>query len=490
MTKQARNGLLALGAVVVAIFVAMSVGGDDGYLVKAELDNAGGLRKNSSVKIGGVPAGKVEKLEITERDTAVATLRIDDGAAPIGEGAELNVRPTDLLGERYAEIKVGDIEKPLPSGASIAMDRTDTPVELDDILNMLDASTSQRLGILINEVGVAMAGRGTDFNKLLSQLPPSLKETDKLIAQVRKENGAMRTGIQRADRVTNLVAGKRDEMGDLIRQASETLELVAERRADLGATISNAPGALTQLRSTLAELDAASTQLKPAARNIQASAQPLRETLEALPDFTKEAGPALEKARKVSPSLTRLARGATPTVRRLEPTTRELEKSLVESAPILKHMGRRGWDDVLFLVNNMNLGLRGRDGIGHFIGAKLNIAAEYIDNAVENFANVELDPSVLSPKKSAPKAAPAPKAPEGPSGPKDPLKPVRDKLGEVTGKVKQLPKDVEESVKKAGDDVKEALGGLTGSLGIRKREETPPSGESDALRLFDYLMGQ
>lgn len=490
MSKQARNALLALGVVIVAIAYLVSSGGDGGYTVKAELANAGGLRQNSSVKIAGVPAGKVEKLEVTDRDTAIATLKIDEGAAPVGRGASLNVRPTDLLGERYAEIKVGNIEDPLPSGSMIPRSATATPVELDDILNMLDVDTRQRLGILINETGVALAGRGADFNTLLSQLPSSLEETEKLLEQVHAENVALQQGVQRADRVTKLVNDRREDMGALVREAGDALELVADKRTELAGTIRNAPGALSQLRGTLANLDTAATQLRPAARDLQATAEPLKQTLDALPEFAEAAGPALDKARDVSPSLTRLARQATPTVKALEPTTRNAERALAESAPILKHMSRRGWDDVLFFVNNMNLGLRGRDGTGHFIGAKLNIAAEYIDNAVENFTNVDL-------------STPAKKRRAGtkPSVPKveDPLKSLVDDVRrKATDPLKKTVEDLTDTIvpkvaDRAGEvvgGVIKQVGGLGSALGGENKGAQPKSEGSDALRLFDYLMGQ
>lgn len=483
MTKQARKGLLALVVATVAVAYALTSGGDDGYTVKAELANAGGLRVNSSVKIAGVPAGKVQELEITKRDTAIATLKIDEGAAPIGRGASLNVRPTDLLGERYAEIKVGDVNDPLPSGATIPRSATATPVELDDILNMLDADTRQRLGILINETGVALAGRGADFNKLLGQLPSSLQETTKLLQQVRAENAALKAGVVRADSVTRLVNSRREDMGELISQASETLDMVAERRKELAGTIQNAPGALAQLRGTLTNLDRASLQLRPAAKDLQATAAPLKATLEALPDFAEQARPALEKAADVSPALTRLARQATPTVKALEPTTREVDRNLRESAPILKHMNRRGWDDLMLFVNNMNLGVRGRDGIGHFIGAKLNIAAEYIDNAVENFANVDTSAR----KKRRGKAPVTPALPKVDDLDKKVTEPLKKTLKDTVDGV--LPKVTEQAGKVVGDVIKQA-GGLAPALRGDNQGAQPSTSGSDALRLFDYLMGQ
>lgn len=499
MSKQARNALLSLLLIAGAIAFVVLQDSKDHYTIKAELTNAGGLRKNSSVKIHGVPAGKVKDLEVRKDDTAVATLEIDDSAAPIGQGAKLNVRPTDLLGERYAEIKGGDPNTPMPDGATIAKKDTAEPVELDDILNMLDADTRTRLGILINEVGVAFNGRGTDFNTLLKTLPPSLDDTTKLLKQVRAETAAMKAGVRRADHVATLVNGRRTDMGELVRQASEALDVVAEKRADLAGTIQNAPGTLATLRNTLNNLDAASTDLRPAATDLLKTTAPLKTTLQTIPDFTDAARPALAKAKAVSPALTRLARGATPTVQKLRPTVDKAKTELNITPPILKQMDRRGWDDFFYFLSNINMGLRDRDGIGHYIGAKLSIASEYIDNALENFTNVDLDkpakrkstgvaPETTPQADTVPEAAPAPAPAQ--TDDRNPVKQITDKLKETTDKL--LP-GVKAAGDKTGETVTNALNGLVPGLGSKltgKKEAAPSDDGSDAVRLFDYLMGQ
>ncbi|WP_354698835.1 hypothetical protein DSM112329_04533 [Paraconexibacter sp. AEG42_29] len=499
MSKQTRNGILSLVVVLAAVVLFAMSGSDDKYTVKAELVNAGGLRKNSSVKIHGVPAGVVKDLEVRDDDTAIATLEIDEGAWPLGKGAKVNVRPTDLLGERYAEIKGGDSSQPLSKGDTIPKKDTAQPVELDDVLNMLDADTRTRLGILINEVGVAFNGRGTDFNKLLAELPPSIEDTTKLLRQVRNENAAMKAGIKRADHVATLVNGRRDDLGNLIRQGSEALDVVAQKRQDLAGTIQNAPGTLVQLRSTLNNLDAAAIDLRPAAVDLRNTTAPLKKTLETIPDFAEDARPALDKAKAVSPALTRLAKGATPTVKALQPTMQNAKEQLDLASPLLAQLDRRAWNDLFYFINNLNLGLRDRDGIGHFIGAKLNIATEYIDNAIENFTNVDLNKPATKKKSADVTPETAPETPTTTETPQDqaaapsdnPVKKLTDKLKETTDKV--LP-----AVKAAGDQVGETvqntLNGLVPGLGDRlkgkKQGATPTDTGSDAVRLFDYLMGQ
>jgi virulence factor Mce-like protein len=468
-----------LGGAVIVLAVVLLTGGGDGYTVKAEFKDLGGLRKNSSVKIAGVPAGKVTNLEVTDRDTAIATFKLRDNAAPIGRGASVKVRPTDLLGERYAEVDPGDRDKPVPSGSLIPKSATSTSVELDDILNMIDADTRTRLGIMINELGVAFAGRGADFNKLLASLPPSLEDTQKLIDEVDTENVAMKSAIVKGDRILAPISDKRHDMGLLVDQAASALTTVADKRQELGATIANAPGALRELRTTLRHLDSASVELKPAARDLQRTAGPLRSTLEALPEFAHQAAPTLETAKAVAPSLTRLGLRATPTIRRLNLTAKQLKNTLEPADPALQHMTNRGTDDLLYFVNNMSRALRGRDGVSHMIGAHFYVDLEPITSAI----NLLNGSTPTAKKKTAKQPAKVDLAPVT-----KPVKDLTDKVKGTTDKVKKLLPPV---AGKAIDGVQKTVDGLLTKVGnvLNGGKQDERNKDSDALGLLDYLMG-
>lgn len=461
-----RAAVAALVAAAIVVLVVVLTSGDSDYTIKAEFKDVGGLRPNSSVKIAGVPAGKVEDLEVTGRDTAIATLKLKENAAPIGRGATIKVRPTDLLGERYAELDPGNRSAPVPSGSRIDVRATSTPVELDDVLNMLDDDTRTRLGVMVNEVGTSLAGRGADFNKLLASLPPSLQDTQKLIDEVNGENAALRSVIVKGDRITAAVNAKRDDMGALIDEAASALSTVAAKRQALGATITNAPGALRQLRATLGDLDSASVALKPTARELQRTAAPLGATLSTLPQFADQAAPTLKTATNVAPALARLGRKASPTIRRLGPTSEQLRRTLEPADPALSHMTRRGTDDLLYFIHNVNRGLRGRDGVGHYIGAHIYFDPEMITNAV----NV-LNGYNGGDKRKPAKRAPARKVDLSPVT--KPVKQATDKLKDTTDKVKKV---LPPAVDKALGDVQKVVDGVLGS-------------GSDGRGLLDYLLG-
>jgi phospholipid/cholesterol/gamma-HCH transport system substrate-binding protein len=377
----------ALGAAVVALAILILSSGGGGYTVRAEFKDLGGLRKDSSVKVGGVAGGTVESVTVTKHDTAIATFKLDKGAAPIGAGASVEVRPTDLLGERYAQLNVGDLNHSLPSGSLIPVSRTSTPVELDDILNTFNADVRTRLRILITEAGVALTGRGADFSRLLYALPPNLDQARQLVGQVASENTTLKNLISEGDRVTAAVNAKRDDMGNLINTAQDALSTVAAKQAQLGSTIASAPGALSQLRATLDQLAGASDVITPAAQELQAAATPLASTLNALPAFASSAHATLNEAVKVAPDLERLATRARSPLRALRPTAGRLATLAKSAAPILTELDKRGMKDTLLFGENWALGTKGRDVLGHFIGADFFIDPSMLTSATQAYLN-------------------------------------------------------------------------------------------------------
>lgn len=469
--SRARLTPILAGAAVLIIAGFILLGGSDKYTVKAELHNAGGLRPNASVKIAGVPGGKVKKVEISDRDIAIATLEFKDNAAPIGRGATIQVRPTDLLGERYADLDRGDVNDPLPDGGTIPLKNTSTPVELDDLLNMLDADTRARLRILINEVGIGMGDRGKDFGQILEEMPPALDEAKALLAEIASENVRLKSMIEQGDRITATINGKRDDLGELVDEASGMLRTVAKNRENLGATVENAPGALSQLRATLGRLDSASEALRPMAGDLRETAGPLATTLRALPGFADSAKGTLDKAEDVAPTIRRLGVQATPTVKRLKSTVALLEDVGREAKPGLAHLDRRGMEEVLYFAQVWARAMKARDGLGHFIGALAVANEQLFISAIDAYTGAipgaksrkgkqrAKRPAMNLPKLPALSDAPKAKVPALPK-----VKVPQINVGKLTEQVKELPK---------------VLG--------QKLAEPDKSSGSDVLRLFDYL---
>jgi virulence factor Mce-like protein len=403
MTVPRVIAILALSGALAGVLL-MALRGGDPYVLRLELANANGLIKGSPVTIGSVDVGKVADLAIGPRGDVVARLELDRDRARVGRNARAQVRPSNLLGSKLVEIDPGDRARPLPSGATIPPARVETPVDLQDVFDVLDSDTRVRLAVLINEAGTALTGRRTDFNALLSRLPTSTHSVARLLEQLAGDNRALAHVVERSDGFLRAVAGQRRDLGRLVHGFAGTFATVAERRAELRATLRDAPRTLRTLRGFLRELRATTVPLGPAARNLRASAAPLASTLGAVPGFDVAARPTLATAADVAPHLSLLARDATPALRRAVPFLETVSGFAGDLRPASSALGL-SVDDLLGTIEGWARAIQQRDGVGHFFRADLRIAPDLLQSAVDK------DPETRRRARRSPRpGAPAPTA--------------------------------------------------------------------------------
>lgn len=467
---------LLAGAVLAAVLVF--TGGDDKYVVNARFKDAGGILKNYGVKIGGVPAGKVTKVSLLPNDMVNVQMKMDKDAAPIGADATAKVRPVNLLGEKYVDLDPGNLNRPQPSGSVIPDAKTSVPVEIDDVLNVLDPDTRTALRLLVNESGLALAGRGTNFNQTLTDLPPALDKAKEVVATVAAENKTLESLIDRGNKVIYSMNARRDDLGDFVDSASRALQTVADRREKLGETVRSAPDALARLRGTLTQLRSASDDLGPAADDLRQATPALASTLTRLPQFATDATKALTTVRQVSPTLDKLGKDSTPTLRRLKPTAARLAQYAADSNPFVEGMGGGSLKSVLSFADDWAHVTDSQDGLSHVFRLRLSVNPDLITSALSRYAK-KFGVSVPSArKKSAPAQAPAAAEPAAPA-------PETKKPGLLP---KLLPIPIADAIQQGLDDIGKTVTGVVGAVTGGKKGGSDPQGGDDATKLLNYLL--
>lgn len=108
---------VALGIASV-LFLALKVAGagisgsSETYTLHAKFENIGGLKVRSSVKVGGVIVGRVERIHLDPEDyLPVATLAIDVGYDNFPDTSSLSILTSGLLGEQYLGLEPGFIDE-------------------------------------------------------------------------------------------------------------------------------------------------------------------------------------------------------------------------------------------------------------------------------------------------------------------------------------------------------------------------------------------
>ena len=323
MIRRVLASTLAAAVIVGAILYLDR--GYHGYTARVVLADAGGLQSGSNVSVGGVNVGRVASLTLNRHDRAVAEVRLDPSAAPLGAGAHAVVQIDGFFGERELLLTRGDYRAhPQRSGYTIPAADSAVSVRLDDVVNALNPDAQGALQTFLDEQGKALVGRGGDLGATLAELPRSLPALTSLLNQLSANQQALGALVDHSDRVVAQVAAQRTQLGRMVNSADGALAALASRRAQLGETVRTAPATLSQARSTLATLQGAAIPLAPAADGLRATAPSLTAALHEIPRFANAAVPTLNEVANVSPALQRLANESTPIVSSLVPLTSEL----------------------------------------------------------------------------------------------------------------------------------------------------------------------
>ncbi|MGI8609602.1 MAG: MlaD family protein [Candidatus Dormibacteria bacterium] len=165
-------GLAVLLTIMTAMVAAIgsSIGaGNNQYEVSIHFPTGNGIIEGSDVFFGGVKVGTVKTLQLDQDGKAITmTVSIGQQYAPIHQGATAAIRPKSLLGEKYVSMTVGDPSKPAyKNGDSLPESVTSVNVELDQIINIFDEPTRKQLQVLIDQLGLGVAGQGRNTNETL-----------------------------------------------------------------------------------------------------------------------------------------------------------------------------------------------------------------------------------------------------------------------------------------------------------------------------------
>jgi ABC-type transporter Mla subunit MlaD len=329
-----------------------------------------------------VPVGVVSGLEVTDDKKAAVTLRIDnEDFIPWKSDAKCVIRPQGLIGEKFVECEPGSTSarslEQIDSGDGdgerlLPLANTSSPVDIDLLNDILRLPYRQRLTLLLSEFGTGLAGRGDELNEVIHRANPALRETDKLLAVLAKQNRTLANLARDSDEALGPLARERRKVSDWIVQANATGEASAERRGDISRGINRLPEFLRKLKPLMVDLDDLAVQGTPLLRDLGAAAPKMddlikglgtvseagNESFPSLGDALERGRPALIRARPLIQDLRSLGRQAAPATKDLDLLTASLQET----------GGVERINDFLYYLS---LSTNGFDAIGHYLRAGL-----------------------------------------------------------------------------------------------------------------------
>jgi virulence factor Mce-like protein len=250
------------------------------FTLRGVFANSSQLDPGNPVRLDGVAIGQVAGVAPGLRNTSVVTMTLAAHTDLLHQDATLTIKPRLLFeGNFYVEIAAGSPgAPPLRSGTTIPVSRTQTPVQVDQVLDVLSAPIRQSLTGMQASLAQGLGGAGPAGH---DGLRAAVRELDRALPSVRVAAGAIQ-GAQPGD-LTHAVADSAEFTTELARDPSALGRLVIEFNQTVGALAANdvalgnsvseldrvmrtARPSLTAIDSALPTLSAFTDQLRPALR--------------------------------------------------------------------------------------------------------------------------------------------------------------------------------------------------------------------------------
>ena len=192
----------------------------------------------------------------------------------------------------------------------------------------------ERLRIILDELGAGVGGRSDDLNETIRRASPALRETDKVLDVLARQNQVLKNLTSNADVVIGDLADNSKDVGRFVKETEDVATTSAERRRDIAAGLQRLPTFLRELRPTMAELGATADASTPAPARPQRVGRPAH----ALPQRPRP-------VRRVEPRQRAHARqdgrqGAARD-RAAKPTVAELTKTTAHAPELANNLGDR-----------------------------------------------------------------------------------------------------------------------------------------------------
>ena len=230
--------------------------------IYAQFSTAAGVFVGNDVGVLGVPVGKVTA--VTPKGQYVLVTMAVNSDQPIPAGATAVVVSRSVATDRYVELTpVYEGGPQMADGTTITVDRTQTPVEFDQVLTTIGRFADQisgtgpqkdAIGRFLSAQSTALAGRGELINRAITSLgaavngvsqqrsnaTSTLVALDKLTSTLATNQQTIREFVQQVAKASALLAAERTNFKNAISSATKMITVVAQFAKDNRAQITQA----------------------------------------------------------------------------------------------------------------------------------------------------------------------------------------------------------------------------------------------------------
>ena len=252
-------------ALIAAVILVFTRNGTERTLT-VDFPRTNSLYKGSDVRVLGVPVGEVTELK-AKGDHVEVSLKYETDVRLPSDVKAVIISPA-IVGDRFVQLAPaysgGAV---LPDNAKLGIDRSEVPVELDEIFKSLDdlnialgpkgANKDGAFSSLIEDTARQLDGQGQQLNETLSnfaklsttlsnnkeELFGSVREIEQFVQLLRRNDSSVRSFFDSTARVSRVLEGERDDLAKTLEFLSKALidvrKLVKDNRTTLRNNIDN-----------------------------------------------------------------------------------------------------------------------------------------------------------------------------------------------------------------------------------------------------------
>ena len=241
MSGRLQRGVAAAAVVVLLAALGWTILRPAGqYRVTAYFKQTVGLYPGSDVRILGIAVGTITDV-VPLGDRVRVDMLLDDQYAVPADAAAVVLAPS-LVSDRYVQFApVYDGGAKMKDGATVPLERTATPVELDQVYGALDtlssalgpdgANKNGALSDLVNTGAANLQGNGTALNHTLTGF-------SKAVETLAKHRDDLFSSLDNLQVFTSALASIDAQVGQFNTNLAAVADQLAAERKDLAAAIS------------------------------------------------------------------------------------------------------------------------------------------------------------------------------------------------------------------------------------------------------------
>lgn len=335
-----RNRWIAGGVAAAAVVGGFALNGGSSYEVQMVMPSAAQLSDATPVWIDGRQVGVVTDLGLKDGQ-ALVKLELDNDVASLHAGTTSRIEWVSAVGERVLTLYPGKSSNAeIPEGSYL--EGASSQVEVDEVLQALDADTRKRVNSLITRLHATVEGREPEVNETIKQASGTVDALGDVMRAVGEDGPAIRAIVSDLSALLESSAERRSKISSTVTNLSTVASEVSKEQKAISTMLSQLPSTLDAANTTLGkvpgasdetvglleELEPSTQQLRSVSRNLapvlvdlRPTVAELRPLLGAAEDLLGLTPGLLDSSHQVLPQVTQLLDGLAPAISFIRPYT-------------------------------------------------------------------------------------------------------------------------------------------------------------------------